>query len=46
LLKKKIKPHYVPTVKSPGDVSNFEDYPDSGSFAQDIKPSNDPFINW
>jgi hypothetical protein len=46
LLKKKLKPSYVPVVKSPGDVSNFDDYPDSGSHAQDIKAGNDPFISW
>lgn len=45
-MKKKLKPNYVPVVKSPGDVSNFDDYPDSGSFAQDVKASSDPFINW
>ena len=46
LMKKKIKPSYVPVVKSLGDVSNFDEYPDSGSHAQDIKPSLDPFLNW
>ena len=46
LLKKKLKPHYIPTVKSPGDVSNFEEYPDSGTLIQEVKPNNDPFINW
>ena len=46
LMKKKIKPSYVPVVKSLGDVSNFDEYPDSGSHAQDIKPSLDPFLTW
>lgn len=45
-MKKKIKPMYLPTVKSSGDVSNFDDYPDSGSYAQDIKSNLDPFLNW
>lgn len=46
-MKKKIKPSYVPTVKSLGDVSNFEEYPDSGtSSAVDIKPNIDPFLTW
>lgn len=46
LMKKKIKPSYVPVVKSLGDVSNFDEYPDSGVTAQDIKPSLDPFLTW
>jgi hypothetical protein len=46
LLKKKLKPTYVPVVKSAGDVSNFDDYPESGSYAQEIKSNSDPFINW
>jgi hypothetical protein len=46
LMKKKIKPSYVPVVKSLGDVSNFDEYPDSGMTAQDIKPSLDPFLTW
>jgi hypothetical protein len=45
-MKKKIKPSYVPVVKSLGDVSNFDEYPDSGVSAQDIKPSLDPFLTW
>ena len=45
-MKKKIKASYVPVVKSLGDVSNFDEYPDSGSVAQEIKPSSDPFLNW
>ena len=46
LLKKKLKASYVPIVKSLGDVSNFDEYPESGSVAQDIKSSLDPFLNW
>lgn len=34
LQKKKIKPKYTPVVKNMGDVSNFDEYPDSGSVAQ------------
>ena len=45
-MKKKIKPSYVPLVKSLGDVSNFDEYPDFGSAAQDIKASLDPFLTW
>lgn len=48
LMKKKIKAPYVPVVKSLGDVSNFEEYPDSGnaSVAVEIKPNIDPFLTW
>ena len=47
LLKKKTKAAYVPNVKSLGDVSNFEEYPDSGtSSAIEIKPNIDPFLSW
>ena len=47
-MKKKIKAPYVPVVKSLGDVSNFEEYPDSGnsSSAVEIKPNIDPFLTW
>lgn len=46
LIKQKIKPAYIPTVKSLGDVSNFDEYPDSGSIVPQIKPTVDPFLNW
>ena len=46
LIKKKINPSYVPIVKSLGDVSNFDEYPDSGTVAQDIKTTVDPFLSW
>ena len=46
ILKKKMKPSYVPVVKSLGDVSNFDEYQESGSVAQEIKSNLDPFLNW
>jgi hypothetical protein len=46
LQKKKMKPKYVPVVKNMGDVSNFDEYPDSNTIAQEIKSSLDPFIDW
>lgn len=46
LLDKKMKAPYVPTVKHSGDVSKFENYPDSGSIAKEIKGTNDPFKDW
>lgn len=47
-MKKKIKAPYVPVVKSLGDVSNFEEYPDSGktNTVVEIKPNIDPFLTW
>lgn len=45
-MKQKMKPAYVPTVKTVGDVSNFDEYPDSGSIVPEIKPSVDPFTSW
>lgn len=41
-----MKPNYIPTVKSVGDVSNFDEYPDSGTYVPDVKPSVDPFLTW
>ena len=46
LLKKKLKPSYVPTVKSLGDLSNFEEYTDSDSYVQEVKGTLDPFLDW
>jgi protein kinase A len=46
LLKQKIKPTYIPNVKNMGDVSNFEEYPDSNSQVQEIKAAVDPFLCW
>ena len=46
LIKKKIKPTYLPTVKGEGDISNFDEYSDSGSMPQEVKASLDPFMDW
>ena len=46
LIKKRMKPTYIPTVKSMGDVSNFDEYPDSGTVVPEVKTSVDPFLNW
>jgi hypothetical protein len=45
-MKQKIKPFYVPNIKNAGDVSNFDEYPDSNVNVQEIKPSVDPFLSW
>ena len=46
LIKKKIKPFYTPKVKNIGDVSNYEDVTDSNSEVPEVRPANDPFLNW
>jgi hypothetical protein len=46
LLKRKMKPAYIPVVKNMSDVSNFEEYPDSHSYVNEVKPSSDPFLKW
>ena len=46
LLKQRMKPAYIPTVKSLGDVSNFDEYQDSGTFVPEIKTIVDPFLSW
>ena len=34
-------------VKNMGDVSNYEEYPDSGTaHVIEVKPSLDPFLTW
>jgi len=46
ILQKKLIPPYKPTVKSPGDTSNFSSYPDSETIASALKPADDPFLDW
>lgn len=46
LLEKKIKPSYIPQIKSPGDYSKFEECPDSNIVSNELKCSVDPFLNW
>lgn len=46
LLAKKIPMAYKPTIKSPGDTSNFNTYPDSDNISQSLKPADDPFLEW
>lgn len=41
-----MKPPYTPTVKGDGDISNFDEYPDSGTLAQEVKSILDPFLDW
>jgi protein kinase X len=45
-LKKGLKPHYVPKLKSEGDTSNFSQYPESPELPRPLKASEDPFLNW
>lgn len=46
LLSKKIPMPYKPTIKFPGDTSNFNQYPDSDNLPPPIKPAEDPFGDW
>ena len=46
LLAKKTTMSYRPPVKSPGDTSNFNSYPESDNITQSLKPADDPFIDW
>jgi hypothetical protein len=46
LLSKKIAMNYKPPVKSAGDTSNFNNYPDSDGVAQTLKTGEDPFMDW
>lgn len=53
LLAKKLQVFYKPSVKyffmlyrNPGDTSNFNNYPDSDTLPQALKPGEDPFADW
>jgi hypothetical protein len=46
LLSKKVPMEYKPTVKFPGDTSNFNPYPDDQVLPPPLKSAEDPFINW
>ena len=46
LLAKKISMSYKPSIKSAGDTSNFNSYPDSDNISQSLKPGDDPFLDW
>lgn len=39
---------YKPTIKGPGDTSNFNSYPDSDNQnpSAPLKPNEDPFLDW
>jgi protein kinase X len=40
-----IKNSYIPNVSSPGDASNFDEFPEPDEFdVRDIDPSEDPFL--
>ena len=46
LLAKTIKMAYLPTIKFPGDTSNFNAYPDSDHQSPPLNPNDDPFLKW
>ena len=42
----KMKPPYIPPIKSELDTSNFEKYPDSENEAVPVDKESDPFLKW
>lgn len=46
LLQKKLRAPYIPTIKHSGDVSSFQDHPDSEIGASEVETNNDPFKDW
>jgi protein kinase A len=46
LINRIIPPHYIPTLLSPRDTSNFASYPDSTDVPKAVDRSEDPFINF
>ncbi|CAD8161756.1 unnamed protein product [Paramecium octaurelia] len=46
LIKKQMRPKYIPSVRSENDTSNFADYPDSTELPDSIKQADDPFRDW
>ncbi len=46
LLAKKIPMTYKPTIKFPGDTSNFNQYQDSDNLPPPVKQGEDPFTDW
>jgi len=46
LLAKKIPMTYKPTIKFPGDTSNFNQYQDSDNLPPPVKQGEDPFTEW
>ena len=37
---------YIPKVNHSGDISNFDEYPDSDIIVLEVKSSQDPFLTW
>lgn len=46
LLKWEIEPPYIPPTKGEGDTGCFSPYPDSDTLSPQVKPSEDPFLEW
>ena len=46
LIKKDIKPTFIPKIDGDGDTSNFSEYPDSPELPKALKTGDDPFLNW
>ena len=46
LLKKEIRPPFLPNVKSDGDTSNYFKYPEEQELPNPLNPIQDPFLDW
>lgn len=46
LLAKRIEMSYKPTLRGPGDTTNFSQYPDSDVLSPPIRSADDPFVDW
>lgn len=46
LSQKKIPAPYIPQIAKAGDTSNFSEYPDSEEKSPEVRPKDDPFLDW
>ncbi len=46
LSQKKIPAPYIPQIAKAGDTSNFSEYPDSEEKSPEVRPKDDPFLEW
>ncbi len=46
LSQKKTPAPYIPDIDNAGDTKNFSDYPDSDNASPEVKPKDDPFLEW
>lgn len=46
LASRSCQPSFIPEISNPADTSNFADYPDSPTQAEEVSEEADPFLNW